>query len=120
MKSIKIDRSNQNKISFTDGLLDIVYDDAQIEQLVHQVLGVFKGEYFLNLDKGIPYLDEVFVKNPKWNIVEANIKKTILAIPEIISFETFTITTNYRNRTATLDFKCNTIYNTTISFNEVL
>lgn len=48
-------------------------------------LKFFKGEYFLDRRKGVPYYDHVFVKNPNIDVVRTLFRRVILGTPGVLS-----------------------------------
>lgn len=55
-----------------------------VRQNLRQRLGMFKGEWFLNLQKGVPYFQEIFKKDYSPSEVDAAFKITILNTPGVL------------------------------------
>lgn len=95
-----------------DGDLDVVDDDLalalgndSIQSDVSADLSLWKGEWFLDLDEGFPYLDEVFVKNPDLPGIRDIARGKILACAGVQSVEEITIALDKRTREAALAFR---------------
>ena len=62
-----------------------------VAQKIETTLSFFYGEWFLNYVLGIPYFQDIFVKNPDINLVNTIFRNAIINIEEveeIIKFET--------------------------------
>ncbi len=42
------------------------------------------GEWFLNLDAGLPYFQDILIKDPNLNAIDGVIKNTIIDTPGVI------------------------------------
>lgn len=63
------------------GDLVLLSDVDAVRQDVDIRLQFFRGEWFLNLDEGIPYYEEVLVKNPKLGAIKSIFIDAILSTP---------------------------------------
>lgn len=115
MSSIKIDASNDIEIINND--LFLLGGRDEIAQVLRQELRVFLGEWFLNTDEGIPYLQEILKKNPNVSTVDAIFKNKILESPGVIELTEYTL--DFENRKLRLYFKARTEEGI-ITFDEVL
>ena len=95
----------------TDGDLEVANGDlvlvdgvAAIAQLVSQRLKFIQGEWFLDTLRGIPFFDDIFVKNPDPTLVDAIFKNVILGTPGMLRLETFNLTINRATRNLSLAF----------------
>lgn len=61
--------------------LTAIAQDAQSRLLL------FEGEYYLDLDRGVPWLRVVFVKRPSLNIARAVVRSTLEATPGVRALE---------------------------------
>ena len=77
MISLKTE-GESNDIVIDNTSFAFVYDDDKILQAVKNRLKVFKGEWFLNLDSGVPYYQEIFTKPVNVGNVESILKQTVL------------------------------------------
>lgn len=76
-----------------DGDLALVGDDvAGVRQWLAIALDTQRGEYGLDLDAGLPYLDEILVKALKLQIIRQIFRAAILACPYVTAVEELTLT----------------------------
>lgn len=71
-------------------------------------LKLFLGEWFLDLLAGIPYYQDILVKNPDETAINAIIKEAILSVPTVIELVTYTASLDNARRTFTVTFHCRT------------
>lgn len=64
------------------------------------------GEWFLDNSQGIPYLQQVLVKNPDISKITAIFQNTIMGTPGVIQLTSFSMTVNTAKRFATVQFAC--------------
>lgn len=86
----------------TGGSLSLVDGVDAVAQLLNQRLRFFLGEWFLGLDKGIPYFEKIFQKNPDPGVVDSLLKDTILGTPGILRLLTFDIVLDTATRVMTV------------------
>ena len=73
----------------TDGNMNIVDGIDEVKQRLHTRLLRFLGEWYLNITLGVPYIQEILIKNPSQAAVINNIKQTILKTEEVTSITAF-------------------------------
>ena len=98
MSDIKL--NDQGDIDITDGQASIVEGiDAAVQELAIR-LQSFQGDWFLDLNDGIPYIGRIFVKNVNEADVQAIYTAAALKQPSVVSVDrlaiTFTPTTDVR------------------------
>lgn len=59
-----------------------------LAQKIKQVLRLVKGEWFLDLNLGVPWFEEILVKGPNLEVVRGIFRTKILEIPGITSVPT--------------------------------
>jgi hypothetical protein len=69
-----------NDLEITDGDLSIVDGTAAITQDLQQTLQVWLGEWFLDTTVGVPYRQQILVKNPNMDIVQADLINAAAAV----------------------------------------
>ena len=115
MSTIKIDSTND--IEIIDNDLSFVSGRDEIAQVLRQELRVFLGEWFLDIDEGIPYLQEILKKNPNTSTVDAVFKNKILESPGVIELTEYEL--DFEGRSLSLYFKARTEEGI-ITFDEVI
>lgn len=63
--------------------LKVVDGTDQLEQRLKIKLLFFKGEWFLDTVEGLPFYEEILVKNPNFPNIDNLIKAAILEDPEV-------------------------------------
>ncbi len=76
-----------------------------IRQHLSQRLKTFYGEWFLNMEIGVPYFQQVLRKNPDPVIIDSIFKREIINTPGILQLEEFSLDLDSATRTLTLSFK---------------
>jgi hypothetical protein len=74
-------------------------------QKIRQKLLMLKGEWFLDQNLGIPWVEEVLIKNPSLEFIRSVVRKTVLSVPGIISCPYVTVTEPDENRNSEVTFK---------------
>ena len=82
----------QQRTDDTDLLLDenkrLVIERDPVVAAAYKLrnrLQFFKGEWFLDTRVGVPYYDEVFIKNPSLAIIRRLVRRIILSCPPIVA-----------------------------------
>lgn len=105
---MNIDLSSDNDIVMIDGGLPLVTGLEELRQLVTQVLASFEGDWFLNLDSGMPYFQTILVKATSVAQIEGIYLETIANIPGILDIETFNLEFEAQSRTLDISFRART------------
>lgn len=70
----------------------------QTAQRIRTRLNMFRGEYFLDENIGMPWFESILRKNPRADTVKSVFKQTILTTPSVLELKDFSITDgNIRN-----------------------
>lgn len=92
---IAVDYSSAASPTFGDITVemgDLVVTTTQLEAIAQdmvQRLKTFFGEWFLDNTIGVPYFQQILVKNPKLGEVDALLQDTILATPGATGLNSF-------------------------------
>lgn len=70
-------------LSPTNDLM-LIGNAERVAQQIKISLKAFLGEWFLDTGFGIPYFEEILVKNPNMMIVREIIRDCILAVPGVV------------------------------------
>ena len=76
-------------LAVSGGALVFATDAQAVVQAVRSRLLTFRGEWYLDLGYGVPYFEDVLVKNPNLPAIAATLRAQILSVPgvlEIVSF----------------------------------
>lgn len=92
-------------IEVTGNDLTLVTGADAIKQHLGQRLKMFYGEWFLNMEQGIPYFQQVFKKNPNMAILDSIFKREIINTPGILQLLEFDLDLNSSTRILTLSFR---------------
>lgn len=100
--------------------LQLVDEEKAVGQHLAQRLKTFTGEWFLDQRIGVPYLQQVLVKNPDPVVLDSVFKAEIINTPGIVELRSFDLQIDAGTRQLRLEFKAVTDAGTIVSFNEVL
>ena len=113
MIDIQLD-SNGADLMVDTGDLVIIKDDAAIRQSVLQRLRTFFGEWFLDTSVGLPYYQNILVKNPNLDLVQALVKNVVLTTPGITMLNQFQFDYNNGLRELSIEFSAKSTNGQTI------
>lgn len=86
---------------------DIILNDSVAQKIRIRLLW-FLNEWRWDPEEGIPYFDDVFVKNPNLDAIESVIREKIFEIPEVIEVGDISVTLNSDQRKVTIRFEAKT------------
>lgn len=92
-------------VEIVNGDLVLVTGVDEIQQNVLQNLKTFLGEWFLDNTIGVPYFQQILIKNPDQSKIDAIIQNTIADTPGIIQLLTYSSTIDTKNRSLSISFK---------------
>lgn len=82
--------------------------DVQFTNSIVQAITIrlkwFLGEWKMNTTYGVPYYNEIFVKNPSTALLESRIRKEILTVEEVESVDSVKVSIDKTTRKATILF----------------
>lgn len=104
---IKLTHLHDLDLSSGDISLHTEIEDLTV-QMVKINLQLFKGEWFRDIDKGIPYIQEIFGDKNSKSAADANIKSTILATDNIRSLTKYSSNVTGYDRTFKVLFSATT------------
>lgn len=104
--------------------LDIRSLDASFVEKTEKVaqqlkirLQFFFGEWFLNINAGVPYIEDVLLKRENLSVVNARLKETILTTPDVLEILEYNADFDRARRILFVRFRVSTIHGT-VNFNE--
>jgi hypothetical protein len=90
MSDLKTDDTTGDLV-FENGDIALVSGADAVKQAIRQELRFFAGEWFLDLDYGVPYYKDVFIKNPNPQILEGVFTDKILNTPGVLELMEFNL-----------------------------
>lgn len=111
MQVRRLDRNHD--MTFGRGLSNIARDDEAVAQRVRTRLYLLFGEWFLNTDAGVPYLQKITAKPADLFYTESVIKKTILDTEGIAAITGFSMDFDRNTRKLSIEAAVTNIYGTT-------
>lgn len=87
-----------NDLLIKDGDMSLVTGDAAIAQDLQQRLQIWLGEWFLDTTKGLPFKQQILVKNPNLDVVQADFVQAILDTPGVSQILDFNFDYTSQNR----------------------
>ena len=92
-----------------DGDLYVTEDgDVQFTDSVLQAIKIrlkwFLGEWRINTTDGMPYYDEVFIKNPSTALIEDRVRTEILSVDGVQAVESISVVIDKPTRVAAIHF----------------
>lgn len=108
--AIVTDASDPNfgDLDISNGEIYLVTGKQAILQNIIQRLRTFYGEWFLDNEVGLPYYQEVLVKNPDQSKIDALFINKILGTPGVTQLSTYSFSPNTTTRILSISFKCDT------------
>lgn len=97
---------NQNDLEIINKDFQLTNDLSRyVSQKLRIRLSFFKGEWYLNINKGLPYYEEIFVKNPNLSYIEDLIIFEINTCPGVEKLLEFNLLYENITRELLIDFK---------------
>jgi hypothetical protein len=81
--------------------------DKVAQQIKINLLSLL-GEWFLDSRYGVPYLEEILIKNPRMSSVETILRSHIASVPNVIRITSFGLGWNRQTRVLSVEFACDT------------
>lgn len=95
-------------VQIVSGDLVLVGGGPAILQHILQRLGIFLGEWFLDNTIGVPYFQQVLVKNPNQAIIDAIFLTQILNVPGVTQVTKYAFRANAETRQLNITFTAQT------------
>ncbi len=89
----------------SDGDLVLSSGDDSILQAIRSRLQFFAGEWFADLDVGLPAWDQILVKNPNLGAIQQLFRAEILATPGVYSLTELSLDYTPGSRFLTVTFR---------------
>lgn len=117
VRDLKIDATTGDLV--VDGAdLALVSDLDAIGQSVRTRLRFFLGEWFADLDVGVPWWQSILVRNPNLGVVREALRSTVANTPGISRVESFDFAFTAATRDLTVSFRARADTGELIVFDE--
>lgn len=84
------------------------YSPNPVVQDILQRVRFFAGEWFLDNTQGLPYFQQILVKNPNQYTIDGLFLYTLMNTPGVISVNQYSISINSTTRVLSISFRCTT------------
>ena len=95
---------DDNGVVLRNGDWAFAIDREGIQQRIGQTLRTIAGEWFLDLDYGLPYFEQVLIKNPNLPAVQDTFRRALLSVKGVSSVERLTLSLDTTSRTLTVNW----------------
>jgi len=95
---------NTGELILQNGDLVLCTGVDRARQFLAQRLSAILGEWFADLDEGLPYFESILVKAPDPVVLEGIFKDRIISTPGIIGLDEFDLQLDTATRQLTLSF----------------
>lgn len=99
-------------MTFGQGLANYARDAEATAQAVRTRLLLLLGEWFLDTDAGVPYLQEIMVKPANLPLAEAILKRTIIETEGVAELRSFGMALDPETRRLTIQATVANVYGT--------
>ncbi|MDK1020043.1 MAG: hypothetical protein QGD90_00205 [Candidatus Hydrogenedentes bacterium] len=99
-----------NDLVFTGRNLTTVSGAALVAQRLKVILQLFKGEWFLDADAGIPWFQEILEKGVDVTVVDAILRAAILGVTDVNRLLIYSSEIDAAARTISVAFTVDTVY----------
>lgn len=79
-----------------------------ILQDILQRLRFFSGEWFMDNTQGVPWFQQILIKNPDQATIDAILQNIILGTPGVTQLTAYQFTPNFSRRLMNVSFRCMT------------
>lgn len=100
--NIKLD--DDNNYVFENNRVPIIDGADYVRQKLQTKLRLFLGEWFLDLNVGVPYFQDILKKQVSTNVIASIFKDVILETPGVIELQEFVLDYDNIARDLKLDF----------------
>ena len=108
--ALKLDNNN-NDIVIENGQLQMVSGADGVAQAARTRLKLFKGEWNFDLEAGMPYFQEILIKNPSLPKIKTTVRNLLATVPGIDVPENIVyVKLTYSGRTLNIDWRANSVF----------
>lgn len=102
--------SETDDMTYGQGRSNFIAQAPAVAQSVYTRLRLLRGEWFLDTDAGVPYLQDVTIKPANLSLAESAIKQAIIATTGVKELRTFQLLFDPATRRATVHATVTTDY----------
>jgi len=107
LKDIKLGLTSHD-IAIEDNTFSFVEGADRVGQQIKIRILWFLGEWFLDTNRGVPWFEEIFVKNPDIAEIEAQLKVEIATVPNVKEITQWSSDLDVKTRTYTVRSRVDT------------
>lgn len=97
-------------MTFGHGMANYARDSEACALNIRSRLLTILGEWFLDTDAGVPYLEQIFVRPSSLPLAESTLKKVILETTDVATLNSFDISLDHNSRQVAVNCNVTTIY----------
>lgn len=99
--------NDENDIAFDNADVPLVTDEERLDvaQRLRIKLQTFLGEWFLNIENGIPYYQRVYRKGVRKSEIDLLFQAAILEEPDVLAITEFNSTLDNASRHYSMNFR---------------
>jgi hypothetical protein len=105
---IQLDAATHDLVIATNGDLQMLDGAQRVAQQIKVTLLAFLGEWFLDTSFGVPYLEEILVKNPRPAVINAILRARILDVPQVSRIVSLSLDFDRPRRSLLVTFEADT------------
>ena len=109
MYDIALSAANHDLV-IQDGDIMLIDNAERVAQQIKIQLKSFLGEWFLDTTYGMPYWEDILVKNPNINHVRNIFRKKILEVDDVTAAPSLSLSIDKKQRILTVDYEAETTY----------
>lgn len=83
---------NGNNLELSNFDLQVSDGSLYVANKIRIALKTFNNEWFLNINAGLPYYEDILIKNPNLDFISDLFQSEILSISDVDSLDEFTLT----------------------------
>lgn len=93
-----------------DGDIVLIDNAERVVQQIKIKLKSFLGEWFLDTTYGIPYLEDILIKNPSIDHIRNILRQEIIDVDDVTAVTSLSVLLNRQSRTLTVNFEAQTTF----------
>lgn len=88
--------------------MTLIDNTERVAQQIKITLGFWKGEWFLNTQQGVPYLERIIVKNPNASHIRQVLQEQIASVDGVTRASVDSVLVDQQSRTAEVIYSAET------------